>query len=78
MTQWSCANDGIGRLSAPPAPDGGHPPEPLPALPPSKSVDCLFLTYALDFWCCEVFLYNITKGEEDGDDVGIEVHHTVV
>ena len=26
VTQWSCADDGIGLLSVPPVPDGRHPP----------------------------------------------------
>ena len=75
VTQWSCADDGIGLLFAPPVPDSGHPPKLLPVLPPFKSVNGLFLSTALDFRRCEAFLQDINKGEEDGDYVGVKVHH---
>ena len=75
VTHWSRADDGIGLLSAPPVPNGGHPPELLPALPPFKSVNGLFFSIALDFRRCEAFLQDINKGEEDWDYVGVEVHH---
>ena len=76
--QRSCANDGTGRLSVPTAPDGGHPPQLLPALPSSKSVDGLFFLTVLDFWPRDTFLYTIAKGGEVWDAVGVEVLHAVV
>ena len=67
VTQWSCADDGIGLLFAPPVPDSGHPPKLLPVLPPFKSVNGLFLSTALDFRRWEAFLQDTNKGDKDGD-----------